>query len=106
MKMMVSSYNNGASDWNAEAEETAFRSYTLDHAFNGPAKCTIVLADPTGAIMRKYDTDANDVYLGVGKVITSDEAREIVNESGGDLPLPGPDFTPEGAPMNGETPNA
>jgi biotin carboxylase len=32
------------------------------------------------------------VYLGVGKLITSDEAREIVNEAGADLPLPGPDF--------------
>lgn len=33
------------------------------------------------------------VYLGVDKVITSDEAREIVNQSGAALPVPGPDFT-------------
>jgi HK97 family phage portal protein len=32
------------------------------------------------------------IYLGVGKVITSDEAREIVNEAGGNLPVPGPNF--------------
>ena len=39
------------------------------------------------------------VYLGVDKVITSDEAREIVNEAGGDLAIPGPDF-----PSTGGTP--
>lgn len=33
------------------------------------------------------------VYLGVGKVITSDEARAIVNNAGADLPVPGPNFT-------------
>lgn len=38
------------------------------------------------------------VYLGVGKVITSDEARAIVNELGGDLPVPGPEFTPDVVP--------
>lgn len=32
------------------------------------------------------------VYLGVGKVITSDEAREIVNGAGADLSVPGPNF--------------
>jgi hypothetical protein len=32
------------------------------------------------------------VYLGVGKVITSDEARAIINAAGGDLPIPGPQF--------------
>jgi HK97 family phage portal protein len=36
------------------------------------------------------------VYLGVDKVITSDEAREIVNQAGGSLSLPGPDFAPKG----------
>jgi HK97 family phage portal protein len=30
------------------------------------------------------------VYLGVGVVLTADEAREIVNKAGGDLPIPGP----------------
>lgn len=32
------------------------------------------------------------VYLGVGKVITSDEARQIVNDAGGNLQVPGPVF--------------
>lgn len=32
-------------------------------------------------------------YLGVGKVLTSDEARELVNQFGGNLKIPGPDFT-------------
>lgn len=31
-------------------------------------------------------------YLGVGKVITSDEARELVNQAGANLKIPGPDF--------------
>lgn len=30
------------------------------------------------------------VYLGVGKVITADEAREIINAAGADLAVPGP----------------
>ncbi|TRO38564.1 phage portal protein [Pseudomonas sp. ALS1131] len=34
-------------------------------------------------------------YLGVGKVLTSDEARRLVNQYGADLEIPGPDFTPE-----------
>lgn len=34
------------------------------------------------------------VYLAVDKVITSDEARTIVNEHGAQLPVPGPAFTP------------
>lgn len=36
------------------------------------------------------------LYLGVGKVITSDEARLLANEAGADLAIPGPDFTPPG----------
>lgn len=35
------------------------------------------------------------IYLGVGKVITTDEAREIANSAGANLPIPGPDFTGE-----------
>ena len=31
------------------------------------------------------------VYLGVGKVLTVDEARAIVNQAGGNLPIPGPE---------------
>jgi hypothetical protein len=30
------------------------------------------------------------VYLGVGKVITADEARQIANEAGANLVIPGP----------------
>ena len=72
MKLMVSSYNNGAVDWNAEAEETTLRSYRVEHGFNGPAKCIITLADPTGAMMRKYNAEDNDVYIGVGKITLED----------------------------------
>lgn len=34
-------------------------------------------------------------YLAIGKGITSDEFRTLVNKLGADLALPGPDFTPE-----------
>lgn len=34
------------------------------------------------------------VYLGVGTVITSDEARQIINAAGASLDVPGPDLTP------------
>lgn len=37
------------------------------------------------------------VYLGVGKVITADEARQIINDAGGHLNTPGPEFAPGGA---------
>lgn len=32
-------------------------------------------------------------YLGVGKMLTADEARELVNQYGANLAVPGPDFT-------------
>jgi HK97 family phage portal protein len=38
------------------------------------------------------------VYLGVGTVLTSDEARQIVNEAGGSLAIPGPEFAPKPSP--------
>ena len=72
MKLMVASYNNGAVDWNAEAEETKIRSYSIDHQLNKPAKCMIKLYDPDGTILQKYNADANDVYLGVGKLTLED----------------------------------
>jgi len=72
MKLMVSSYNNGGTAWNAEAEETELLSYSIIHAFNKPAECNIVLADPSGTLMQKYNADANDVYLGVGKITLED----------------------------------
>jgi HK97 family phage portal protein len=34
------------------------------------------------------------IYLAVGTVITTEEAREIANAAGGDLALPGPTFAP------------
>ncbi len=40
-------------------------------------------------------------YLGVGKVLTSDEARELVNQYGANLAIPGPDFTEEPQPPGG-----
>lgn len=39
------------------------------------------------------------VYLGVGKVITSDEARQMINAAGGSLTVPGPVF-PDPASMS------
>lgn len=46
------------------------------------------------------------VYLGVGKVITAAEAREIANKAGADLVLPGPFPDPEPAPEPTEEPVA
>jgi len=56
-----------------------------------------------GDVMRETGTQRDlsiaeaiqKVYLGVGVVITEDEAREIVNQYGGNLPIPGPSM---GAP--------
>lgn len=36
-------------------------------------------------------------YLAVGSVITSDEARELANAAGANLPIPGPGFAPPAA---------
>jgi hypothetical protein len=72
MKLMTQSYNNGGSAYNAEAEETSFLHYRLSHRFNEPAEAYITLADPTGSIAQKYNVDANDVYIGAGKVTIED----------------------------------
>jgi hypothetical protein len=72
MKLMVSSYHNTNTVWNAEVEETQLRSYEIEHAFNAPAKCIITLNDPDGSLMQKYNADADDVYLGVGKITLED----------------------------------
>jgi len=71
MKLMVAPYNAGVPEW-AETEETQFRSYTIEHGFNKPARCIITLNDPDGSLMRKYNCDTNDVYLGVGKLTLED----------------------------------
>ncbi|MHA2066639.1 MAG: hypothetical protein ACXABY_19885 [Candidatus Thorarchaeota archaeon] len=72
MKLMIQSWNDGAQEYNAEVEETALRSYTIDHQFNRPAKAVITLADPTGALMRKYDSDINALFYGLGKITLED----------------------------------
>jgi hypothetical protein len=71
MKLQVAPYNNGAGTW-TEAEETAILDYKIEHRFNQPAECTITIADPTGAKAQKYNVDANDVYVGPGKVTIED----------------------------------
>lgn len=38
-------------------------------------------------------------YLAVGKVITSDEARQLANDAGADLEIPGPVFAPAPSPF-------
>jgi HK97 family phage portal protein len=60
--------------------------------------------EPTTADARKRDAveAVQKVYLGVDSVITSDEARELINAvSGAGLVIPGPDFkaTPESPPV-------
>jgi hypothetical protein len=72
MKLLVSSYNNGGATWNAEAEDTDIVSYQIEHRFNEPAIATIVLRDPSGSVAQKYNVDANDVYIGPGKVTIED----------------------------------
>jgi len=71
LKLQVAPYNNTAGTW-TEAEETAFLHYQPTHGFDNPAEVIITLADPTGAIARKYNVDANDVYVGPGKVTIED----------------------------------
>lgn len=72
MKLQVQSYNNGGSVYNAEAEETAIKSYELTHRFDAPAEATIILSDPAGAIAQKYSVTANAVYVGPGKATIED----------------------------------
>jgi len=72
MRLMVASYNNGTGNWNAEAEETNLLSYSIQHEFNRPASALIVLRDSDGTTMQKYNVDANDVYVGPGRVTIED----------------------------------
>lgn len=46
------------------------------------------------------------VYLGVGKVITADEARRMLNDAGANLDIPGPLAEPEAEPANTDPQNA
>lgn len=71
MKLLVKPFNNGAGTW-TESEETNFLSYSIRHRFNQPAEAVVVLPDPTGAMAQKYNVDANDVYIGAGKITIED----------------------------------
>jgi hypothetical protein len=72
MKLYVASFKNSTNTWNAQVKETGFRSYQIDHEFNKPARATIKIADPTGAKLRKYNIDDDDVYLGIARVEIED----------------------------------
>ena len=73
MKLMVQSWNStGTPAYNAEAEETAFLHYDVDHMMDDPADIKIILSDPTGAIAQKYQGAAATVYVGPGKVTIED----------------------------------
>lgn len=45
-------------------------------------------------------------YLAVGKAISAEELRALANRLGADLPIPGPDFTPDPLPEPGSTEGA
>jgi phage portal protein BeeE len=50
-------------------------------------------APAAGAVKQRDVAETlQKVYLAVDSVITSDEARQIANKAGADLPVPGPDF--------------
>lgn len=53
---------------------------------------TLGASGGSAATSKSVAETVQKVYLGVGTVVTSDEAREIVNEAGGDLVVPGPGF--------------
>ena len=87
MRLLVQSYNNGA--YNAEEEETKFRTYTLDHKFNEPAKAVITLADTDGSMLRKYNTDINPVGGAVADDggAETDETAEANEDTADDMTL-------------------
>lgn len=67
-------------------------------------------ADPTtaesAAVVKQRDVaeTIQKIYLGVGTVITADEARQIANKAGADLPIPGPALKPPAPVTPGGTP--
>ena len=75
MKIKTASYNDGGSTYNAAAEETWWTNFNIAHRMNAPAECWITLADPTGSLMQKYNVDANDVYVGPGRVYIKNDAE-------------------------------
>lgn len=44
------------------------------------------------------------LYLGVGVMLSPDEARQIINRAGAGVPIPGPDFTPQPPTTNANPP--
>lgn len=75
-----------------------------------PAPAGDAPAKPTTAAAKQRDVaeTIQKVYLGVGKVITADEAREIANKAGAELTIPGPfqeSDEPEPAPAFGTPPD-
>jgi hypothetical protein len=91
MKLMVQSYNTEAinKEWNDEFEETAFRSYTIDHQFNRPAKAVVTLADPSGALMRKYTGMKKNVAGAVADDggVETDETTAASEDTADDMTL-------------------
>lgn len=59
----------------------------------------------SGTKQRDLAETLQKVYLAVNKVITVDEAREIANAAGADLPIPGPAFAAP-QPMDEQPPDA
>lgn len=68
MVVKIASYNDGASNYNAEVEEAEWTDYRIIARLNECAEAVITIADPTGSIMRKYNVDANDVFIGPGRL--------------------------------------
>ena len=86
MKLMVSAYN-GVDDWETEAEETALRSYSISHSFNEPARCNIVLGDPTGAILRKYQPPPLIICILDDGGVMTDQTVEALSATDDDMTL-------------------
>ena len=89
MRLMVQSFNIGSS-WNKEEEETNLRTYTLNHMFNKPAECNIVLADVDGSMLRKYKTDTKvELEGGVADDggVETDETTEANSAAANDMTL-------------------
>ena len=78
MVIKIASYNDGASNYNAEVEETKWTDYRIIARFNECAEAVITIADPTGSIMRKYNVDANDVFIGPGRLTIEQPAASDI----------------------------
>ena len=98
MKLLVQPYNSGASAYNAEDEETNFRTYTLDHEFNEPARAVITIADKDGSMLRKYNASNGAVGGAVADDggVETDETTEANEDTADDMTL-----TPA-APVSGD----